>query len=464
MSGANQISRAPLSAAPNGALAQDNTAPGALDRSSTELGALAQDNTDPGALAQDSTELGALARDNTDPGALGQDNIAPGALDRGNTELGELRPFQIYIHVPYCTRRCGYCDFNTYVAGGEERAGFAALVRAELELAARALEEWGREVSGVDTVFFGGGTPTVLAAPDLVGLLDAVRGIFGLRGGAEITTEANPDTVDRTYLAALADGGFTRVSFGMQSAVPHVLRTLERTHSPDAVALGVEAAAAVGLTASADLIYGTPGETIADWETSLRAALALGVNHISAYALTLEGSVPLARRIRRRQLPPVDADAQAAMYELADQMFHSHGFRWYEISNWAKPGYESRHNYGYWTGAEWWGIGPGAHSAIRGERFWNMKLPRAYAAALEKGELPIAGRDVPDAAGRELERIMLGLRTRSGIALADLSHSSLRVSEQLVQDGLAAVNGSNLVLTLRGRLLADTVTRALMFV
>ncbi|MDR1117676.1 MAG: radical SAM family heme chaperone HemW [Bifidobacteriaceae bacterium] len=368
-------------------------------------------------------------------------------------------PFQVYIHVPFCSRRCGYCDFNTYVAPAGERAAFADQAIAEMWLAAAALAQ---PSPGI-TVYFGGGTPTLLPAADLVRLLDAVRQVFGLVDGAEVTAEANPDTVDAAYLRRLADGGFTRLSLGMQSAVPGVLRTLDRTHNPARVAAAVEDARAAGLDVSADLIYGAPGESPADWEASVRAALDLGLGHISAYALTLEAGTPMARRIRAGALAEVDPDGQAQKYEIADGLFEAAGLKWYEISNWAKPGLESRHNLGYWTGADWLGIGPGAHSAVGPERFWNVKSPRRYAEALARGDLPRAGREIPDAAALALERVMLEIRTARGLACDALSAQALEASSAVVADGLATREGDRLVLTRRGRLLADLVTRRLTF-
>jgi oxygen-independent coproporphyrinogen-3 oxidase len=325
-------------------------------------------------------------------------------------------PFQVYIHVPYCARRCGYCDFNTYVAPAAQRAHFVAAASREMELAALELERRGLDGREAQSVFLGGGTPTLLPAADLVTLLEAVRRIFGLAAGAEVTTEANPDSVDAEYLEQLAAGGFGRISIGMQSAVAPVLAALDRTHAADRVEQVVSWAHRLGLAASVDLIYGTPGESLADWERSLRAALDLEVGHISAYALTLEPHTPMARRIRAGQLGSLDPDEQATKYQLADQLLEASGRHWYEISNWALPGQASRHNLGYWTGADWWGIGPGAHSALGGTRFWNVKHPQAYARQLELGQLPVAGYDQPDAAGLALERLMLRLRTAQGLA------------------------------------------------
>ncbi|MDR3360251.1 MAG: radical SAM family heme chaperone HemW [Bifidobacteriaceae bacterium] len=373
-------------------------------------------------------------------------------------------PFQVYVHVPYCARRCGYCDFNTYVAPAADRAVFADAAISEMELAARELAGQGREPRPAANVYFGGGTPTLLPAADLVRMHDAVRRVFGLTPGAEVTAEANPDTVSPAYLLELAAGGFTRVSIGMQSAQPHVLAMLERSHSPENVAAAVAGAKAAGLGVSVDLIYGAPGETLADWEGSVRAALDLGLDHISAYALTLEPHTPLARRVKAGLAAEIDPDEMADKYELADSLFEAASLNWYEISNWAKSGFESRHNLGYWLGSEWWGIGPGAHSAIGRERFWNVKSPRAHAAMVARGQLPLGGRDRLSAASLEVERVMLSLRTVRGVELDGLAPPGRAAAERAAADGLGGIVDGRLVLTRRGRLLADTVTRSLISV
>ena len=272
------------------------------------------------------------------------------------------RPLAVYVHVPFCRVRCGYCDFNTYTLGelGSERppATYVDSAQRELALADRVL---GPDVPPVDTVFFGGGTPTMLPAADLTGLLRGIRETFGLAPGAEVTTEANPDSVDAAYLETLRENGFTRVSFGMQSAVPHVLATLDRTHDPANVERAVAAARAAGLAVSLDLIYGTPGESTGDWATSVDAALALAPEHLSAYALTVEEGTKLAAQVRRGVHPAPDPDDEADKYALVDERLAAAGYGWYEISNWARtPTDRCRHNLHYWSGANWWGIGPGA--------------------------------------------------------------------------------------------------------
>ncbi|MDR0366700.1 MAG: radical SAM family heme chaperone HemW [Bifidobacteriaceae bacterium] len=371
-------------------------------------------------------------------------------------------PFGVYVHVPFCSRRCGYCDFNTYVAGPEAQQAYVSHALRELELAEQSLAgSVELPAGGVDTVFFGGGTPTLLPAADLARLLRGIDRQFGLRTGAEVSVEANPDTVDPGYLAELAAAGFNRVSFGMQSAVPQVLATLDRTHTPDRVATGVAAAHAAGLRTSVDLIYGTPGESLAAWERSIDAALALGVQHISAYALTLEPHVPLARAIAAGQVPGLDQDEQARKYELVDQRLSAAGLTWYEISNWAVPGQECAHNVGYWTGGQWLGIGPGAHSAIGRRRHWNVKRPLAYGQLVDQGRLPLEGGEELDDAAASLERVMLRIRTAAGIALSDVPPAGQVAAKQLAADGLVEIVDNRAVLTLRGRLLADLVTQAL---
>jgi oxygen-independent coproporphyrinogen-3 oxidase len=261
-------------------------------------------------------------------------------------------------------------------------------------------------------VFVGGGTPTLLPAADLVRLLDTVRSVFGLADDAEVTTEANPDSVEPSQLETLRAGGFTRISFGMQSAVPSVLATLDRTHDPANVPRAVAAARAAGFgQVSLDLISGTPGESLADWQTSVEAALALSPDHVSAYALIVEEGTALARRVARGELAAPDDDDVADKYELADQLLEAAGYDWYELSNWARtPTAQCRHNLGYWTGADWWGVGPGAHSHIGGVRWWNVKHPTAYAARLDNRSSPAQARETLDPETRRVERVLLESR------------------------------------------------------
>lgn len=401
------------------------------------------------------------------PSALPDGDPVPegGSLPPEVTEGLAGRQFGAYVHIPFCRVRCGYCDFNTYTATelrGVSQSSYAGSVAEEIALARRVLDEVGH-AEPLHTVFFGGGTPTLLPAADLVRTLGALRDTFGIRDGAEVTTEANPDSVDAAYLRELAEGGFTRVSFGMQSAVPHVLRTLDRTHDPARVPEVVAAAKAIGLEVSVDLIYGTPGESLDDWRRSVDAALELAPPHISAYALIVEPGTALARQIRRGEIAEVDDDLQAEMYEHADAAFSAAGYRWYEISNWSLGGaHPSRHNLAYWHDTDWWGFGPGAHSHVNGTRFWNVKHPAAYAQRLATGASPAAAREVLDPDQRYAERVLLRSRLAEGLPLAELRDR--RGVAELIADGLVdgpAAIGGTLRLTVRGRLLADVVARAL---
>jgi oxygen-independent coproporphyrinogen-3 oxidase len=410
------------------------------------------------------------------PSALPEGEPAPpsGELPANALKTLGTAPFGVYVHVPFCTVRCGYCDFNTYTltelgVDGASVGTYADIALRELELASRVL---GPTAPPVQTVFFGGGTPTVLAASDLVKVLDGIRFRFGLADGAEVTTEANPDSVTPESLLTLAAGGFNRVSIGMQSAVPHVLSTLERTHDPVNVAKAVEAAKAAGLKVSVDLIYGTPGESPRDWRTSLDAAIDLEPDHISAYALVVEEGTKLGAQVRRGQVPAPDDDDEALKYELADQTLSAAGFGWYEVSNWARSESDRcRHNEGYWTDGDWWGVGPGAHSHIGGVRWWNVKHPNAFATRLGAGLSPAAGRELLTDEQRYDERVLLGVRLVDGLPIDDLRPKGASAVAGLIADGLvvdtpvegpSAVRPRRVVLTQRGRLLADTVVRRLL--
>jgi putative oxygen-independent coproporphyrinogen III oxidase len=377
------------------------------------------------------------------------------------------RPMGVYLHVPFCAVRCGYCDFNTYTAtelgGGASQASYASTAVAEVRLARRVLGE--ADVPAA-TVFLGGGTPTLLPPRDLAQLLTAVRDELGVLPGAEVTTEANPDSVDAASLAALREAGFTRVSFGMQSAVPHVLATLDRTHDPDRVPQVLDWARAAGFEGvSLDLIYGTPGESQDDWRTSLDAAIGYAPDHVSAYALVVEEGTRMAAQVRRGEIPaPVDDDL-ADRYLLADELLAAAGFDWYEVSNWARgESQRARHNEGYWRGHDWWGVGPGAHSHVGGTRWWNVRHPSAYAGRLAAGDSPAHAREVLTDEQRRVERVLLGIRLREGHPLTDLRPAGRRAADRAVQDGLldpAANADGRAALTLRGRLLADAVVREL---
>ncbi len=408
------------------------------------------------------------------PSALPDGEPAPasGELPPAALETLTESPLGVYLHVPFCSVRCGYCDFNTYTltelgdgrTPGASIDTFADAALAELDVAARVL---GRRAKPVETVFVGGGTPTMLPAADLVRVLHGIRDRFGLADGAEVTTEANPDSVTATSLDTLAAGGFTRVSLGMQSSVPHVLAVLDRTHNPDNVARAVSGAREAGLQVSLDLIYGTPGESLSDWRRSLDAAVALEPDHISAYALVVEDGTKLAAQVRRGVVPAPEDDDEAAKYELADEVLTAAGFGWYEVSNWAREDrFRCRHNEAYWSGGSWWGIGPGAHSHVGGVRWWNVKHPTAYAGRLAAGRSPAAAREVLTSEQRHDEWVLLGVRLVDGLPVEGLQREGRAavaglIGEELV-DGQAALRDNRIRLTRRGRLLADTVVRRLL--
>jgi len=403
------------------------------------------------------------------PGAPPAGEPAPrdGSLPGGAAEGLGRRPFGVYVHVPFCQTRCGYCDFNTYTAaelgGGASRESYAGQAAAEIRFARKVL---GPGVPQVATVFLGGGTPTLLPPAQLGGLLTAIDGEFGLAPGCEVTVEANPETVDERSLAQLRAAGVTRISLGMQSAVPHVLSVLDRVHQPGRPAQCARWARAAGFEhVSLDLIYGTPGESDADWRTSLEAALAAGPDHISAYALIVEEGTRLAARIRRGEIPAPDDDAMADRYLAADDLLASAGLRWYEISNWAAgPGAQCRHNLLYWTSANWWGVGPGAHSHVGATRWWNVRHPSAYAARVSAGDSPAQAREVLTKREQRLERILLLTRLAEGCPETELDPAGRAAARAAVADGLAereAHEAGRVVHTRRGRLLADAVVRGL---
>ena len=372
----------------------------------------------------------------------------------------------MYVHVPFCSSRCGYCDFNTYTATelGDtvRRDTFHEVLADEVRFAARTL---GDQARPVDTVFVGGGTPTLLGAGGLAHVVEAIRAELGIDADAEVTTEANPDSVDERMLADLRAAGFTRISFGMQSTAPAVLRVLDRTHTPGASLAMARAATREGFAhVNLDLIYGTPGETDDDLRRSVEDAIAAGVDHVSAYALIVEDGTPLARRVRRGELPAPDDDVLADRYEIVDGLLEAAGLTWYEVSNWSRPGGECRHNLAYWRNADWWGVGPGAHSHLDGVRWWNLKHPSAYAERVAVGESPEAEREVLTDDERHMETVMLGLRLADGLAVTQLTPEAAEGVPQLVDEGLldpASAGEGRLVLTDRGRLLADAVIRRL---
>jgi oxygen-independent coproporphyrinogen-3 oxidase len=381
------------------------------------------------------------------------------------------RPFGVYIHVPFCATRCGYCDFNTYTPaelGGAtsgtdesstETGKWLEALRAELGLAASRLGA----PPAVDTIFVGGGTPSVLGGDGLAAVLDAVRAHFTLAANAEVTTEANPESTSAQLFDRLRTAGYTRVSLGMQSIVPRVLAVLDRVHSPGRALHAAREARDAGFEhVNLDLIYGTPGESDDDLRRSVDAAIDAGVDHVSGYALVVEDGTAMARRVKRGEIAAPDNDVLAGRYELLDARLSAAGFDWYEVSNWSRAGGECRHNVGYWNGGEWWGAGPGAHGYVGATRWWNIKHPNAYAQSLADGVLPVADFEALDAAATHTEDVMLRLRLRDGLPVAVLSDGERARAETVIGDGLVVLAAGRLVLTDRGRLLADAVVRTLL--
>ncbi|OBF08106.1 coproporphyrinogen III oxidase [Mycobacterium sp. ACS4054] len=388
------------------------------------------------------------------------------ALREQAVELPDLRgvpgrQFGIYIHVPFCITRCGYCDFNTYTPaelGGVNPDAWLAALRTELKLAAERL-------SGptVNTVFVGGGTPSLLGGARVASVLDMVREHFALDPGAEITTEANPESAWPDFFDTIRAAGYTRVSLGMQSVSPTVLGVLDRIHTPNRSAAAAREALAAGFEhVSLDLIYGTPGESDEDLLRSVDTAIATGVDHVSAYALVVEEGTALARRVRRGELAAPDDDVLAHRYELVDARLSEAGMTWYEVSNWARPGGECRHNLGYWDGGQWWGAGPGAHGHIGAIRWWNVKHPNAYAQALSETALPVGGFERLDADALHTEEVLLKTRLRQGLPGEVLSDAERERAGVAVADGLLVLEAERFVLTARGRLLADAVVRTIL--
>jgi oxygen-independent coproporphyrinogen-3 oxidase len=405
--------------------------------------------------------------------ALPSGDPAPtdGALPASVLDGADTRTLHAYLHIPFCRVRCGYCDFNTYTSNelrGVTQESFLVDLRKEFALSKSVLSSAKLPVRKLESVFFGGGTPTQLGAKQLADVLGTLTDEYELALGAEITTEANPDNVDLKYFETLAAAGFNRVSIGMQSSVPSVLATLDRTHNPENVSIAVKAAKAAGLQTSVDLIYGTPGESISDWRQSLNSAIELEVDHISAYSLIVEPGTKLAQQIKNGKVAEPDEDEQADKYELADQLFSEAGFTWYEVSNWSKSvKTRSTHNLAYWRSNDWWGFGPGAHSHVGGTRWWNVKHPATYAEKLNAGLSPALARELLNHKTRETERILLELRIIDGLDIETVkaqNEEANKVISQAIADEILepgpALRGK-LVLTLKGRLLADSLVRSL---
>lgn len=404
------------------------------------------------------------------PSTLPQGELPPddGSLPSQVLEGSLDRDFGLYLHVPFCTVRCGYCDFNTYTQSdmpGIALGDYHRLATSEIAWAGEVLDRAGLQARPVNTVFFGGGTPSLLDPDVIIEILDAVRTQWGLAPDAEVTMEANPDSISRDRLGDLVKGGVTRFSVGMQSARPEVLKILDRTHDPAKVPEVVAAIRDASAQVSVDVIYGSPGETIDMWEETLDQVVALGVDHVSAYSLIVEPGTALARKISRGELADIDDDLHAHMYEVADDVFTSHGLEWYEVSNWStSPTTRSRHNVSYWTSEDWWGIGPGAHSHLGGVRWWNAKHPTAWAKRLRAGQNPAVGREVLDPVTRQTENVLLRIRTSDGIAISDCPEGKENTIADFMArglvDGRKALAGT-LVLTRQGRLVADYVAREL---
>jgi putative oxygen-independent coproporphyrinogen III oxidase len=374
-----------------------------------------------------------------------------------------------YIHIPYCVKRCGYCDFNTYTPSELKIAtGLSEVSNSYIDLLLLEIKQAKAQVGSafVPSIFFGGGTPSLMEPSDIGRVIDQIKKEFVLNSDAEVTMECNPDTVSKENLAAFRQVGVNRVSFGMQSAVPHVLATLDRTHNPENLLQVTTWAKEVGFSEiSVDLIYGTPSETLADWQKSIHAALALPITHISAYALIIEEGTKLAAQIKRGEVAPVDDDLAAEKYLLADKAFTAAGFQWYELSNWAKPDSLSKHNLAYWLGENWWGAGPGAHSHLNGKRFWNVKHPNLYKEKIQSNLSPIADSEVLEEIQIASEKLMLSLRLPNGVEKESLNQDQISELSDYVESGhldLLNWNQGRATLTLEGRLIADQILRQIL--
>ena len=372
-----------------------------------------------------------------------------------------------YVHIPYCVKRCGYCDFNTYTPAELQGPDLAAVSANYIDAVIQEIEMASSSVGNaeVPTIFFGGGTPSLMPSADLARVISAIREKFELANDAEITIEVNPDSVSEQFLAHMREAGANRISMGMQSAAPHVLETLDRTHKPVNVARAVEQARKNGYEhVSVDLIYGTPGESFADWKTSVESALALPIDHISAYALIVERGTKLAAQVARGELVMPSDDETAEKYLYADESFEAAGFTWYELSNWSKPGGECRHNIAYWDGSFWWGAGPGAHSYFGSERWWNIKHPKSYQERIAKNESPIQEKENLTPENKADEFILLQIRRREGILHSQMSSSQISLAEKFVSSGdldRESWAQNKLVLSKNGRLIADRIVREL---
>jgi len=374
-----------------------------------------------------------------------------------------------YIHIPYCVKRCGYCDFNTYTPAELQISdGLSQISNSYIDLVIEEIQQAKLAVgeATVPTIFFGGGTPSLMEAADIARVITKIKNSFTLRDDCEITLETNPDTVDKQKLAAFKAAGINRISIGMQSAVDHVLKTLDRTHNPQNLSQVTKWASEVGFEdISVDLIYGTPGESLADWQLSIDAALALPINHISAYALIVEDGTKLANAIKRGEIENIDDDLMAQKYLLADQAFIAAGFTWYELSNWSKSGGQSEHNIAYWMNKNWWGVGPGAHSHLNGLRWWNVKHPNLYKTKILGNESPKLDQEILEPMQIESERLMLSIRLPSGISKDSLSIEQVKTLEPYLESGALDLHkwgAGSVSLSLTGRLIADRIVREIL--
>ena len=388
-------------------------------------------------------------------------------------EKEHLKPLSFYIHIPYCIRRCGYCDFNTYTPS-ELKDGEASVAKVSQGYVDAAIIEINQayaffddknQLRPIETIFFGGGTPTLLPAVDLARILDELREKFGFSESIEITTEANPDSVSAVDLKNLRTAGMNRVSFGMQSAKTHVLATLDRTHNPARVSEVVNEAIEAGFEhVSLDLIYGVPGESIDDWKESVNTALSLPIDHLSAYALIVEEGTKLGAQVRRGDVVMPPEDDTADKYLLVDELATKAGMDWYEVSNWSLTGGEARHNIAYWHSNDWWGIGAGAHSHVQGVRWWNVKHPTTYISKLISGESPMLENETLTKEQMRFEEILLRIRLSSGLPLDFFTKAELVILNSYLAQGHLeekAWQSGQLKLSISGRLLADQIVRAL---
>ena len=385
----------------------------------------------------------------------------PAPSDGKLPNIGNLKnkPFSLYVHVPYCSKRCGYCDFNTYTPSELDRDDqIESWLQSAIKETIFARKILGEELT-VDTIFFGGGTPSLLEASVVNEFLNNVSKHFILKKDLEITLEANPDTITQSKAEDWRKAGINRISLGMQSSAKNVLEVLDRTHNPANVLSSVEILKKAGFTNfSLDLIYGTPGESLEDWTNTLKDAIAINPPHISAYSLVIEPGTKMGSQLSRGEIKAVSDDDAADKYQLAEKMLTENGYSWYEISNWAKENKVCQHNLNYWKGNNWWGIGPGAHSHVNGIRWWNQKLPKNWRESLDKDQSPALARENLTNEQIRNEKVMLLSRLKTGIDKADFDQRTVR---KLIEDKLVNDVSGKLELTLEGRLLADVVFRQL---